>query len=365
MVAVVGIVVIVAVIGYVLFIYDNGHSGFQRTEVQPRPSETRDEGTVDTVYFQAVDGTQIEGWLFRPHGLHAPLVVMAPGLTGTKEGHLEPFAWRFVRQGIAVLAIDFRTFGGSDGEPRHWVDPFRQVQDYAAAVRFASESLAQQGLIDAARIALWGSSFSGGTAIVAAAEMPAVAAVVAQCPFLDTPPELEPRLRDMFRYVPWVMLDLARVALNTRLGLRLAPVYIPAFGRPGEFAFAASRDNPSRLDGTERGALFWQTLPKRLRGGWENKMLARFLAQFDRFKPIASIASVRCPIYLIAAEADDMVPLRFVEQAHSMLKQKHDLTVHRCGHFDLYVEPVLSQNADLQAAFLAQHLGTVGGDLAP
>ena len=349
---------VVAGAAYVLFFYDNGFSGFHRTEVTPREAEESQDGSLRTVYFEAVDGTRIEGWLFQPKTAPAPLVIMAPGLTGTKEGHLEPFARRFVREGFAVLAIDFRCFGGSDGEPRHWVDPFRQVQDYGAAIRFAVDVLASDGSVDASRIALWGSSFSGGSAIVAAAESPRIAALVAQCPFLDTPKELEPSFSEMVRYVPWTMLDLARSWLQERSGVRLAPVYIPAFGRPGEFAFAKSRENPSRLDPSRPGARFWQTLPRSLRGGWENKLLARFLADFDEFKPKTSIASVKCPIYLVAAERDDMIPSRFVREAADLVSHDQcDVTLHDCGHFDLYVDPVLGKNADLQAEFLARHIG--------
>jgi alpha/beta superfamily hydrolase len=65
-----------------------------------------------------------------------------------------------VRAGFAVLLLDFRSFGGSEGEPRHWVDPFRQVDDYRAALAFAQRELAHA--VDARRIAHWGSSFSGG-----------------------------------------------------------------------------------------------------------------------------------------------------------------------------------------------------------
>jgi hypothetical protein len=336
---------------YFLFVYDNGFSGFVRTVVIPREPEQRPEGTLRTVYFPAVDGTRLEGWLVAPATVPVPLVIMAPGLTGTKDGHLEPFAWRFARAGLAVLMVDFRCFGGSDGEPRHWVDPFRQVDDYRAAIRFAAGPLASDGIIDPSRIALWGSSFSGGSAIVAAAASREVAALVAQCPFVATPESQEPSRSAMLRYVAWTMLDLVR----SRLGL--APVYLPAFGQPGELAFATSRGNPSRFDPSRPGATFWRTLPPP-RGGWENKLVARFLADFDKFKPKDAIASVGCPVYLVAAESDDMVPLQFVKDAHDLIAHDHrELTVHPCGHFDLYVEPILHENADLQADFLARHLG--------
>ncbi len=336
---------------YLLLFYDNGQAGFRRRPAPPRPREVRPEGSLETVYFPASDSTQLEGWLLRPHAASAPLVIMAPGLTGTKDGHLEPLAWRFVGAGFAVLLFDFRCFGGSEGEPRHWVDPFRQVDDYRAALRYAQQTLAREGAIARDRIALWGSSFSGGSALVAAAARDDVAAVVAQCPFLATPPHLEPRGQTLARFTFWTLLDLTRAKLG------LAPVYLPAFGQPGELAFAPSRENPSRFDAARPGALFWRTLPKP-RGGWENKLLARFLADFDRFQPLAALPELRCPAYFIAARQDDLVPLELVERGRALLPPGSALDVHDCGHFDLYLDPVLAANAAQQIAFLERALGS-------
>jgi hypothetical protein len=106
--------------------------GYRRDPAPRRSLEHRWEGSVRTVDIPAIDGLNLEAWLFLPHASPAPLVVMAPGLTGGKDGHLEPFAWQFARRGIGVLLIDFRGFGGSQG-PRGWVDPSRQRQDYEDA----------------------------------------------------------------------------------------------------------------------------------------------------------------------------------------------------------------------------------------
>jgi hypothetical protein len=330
---------------YLLFVYDNGLGGFRRERPAPRDREARPEGVLETVNSPAVDGARLEGWLLRPHGAAAPLVIMAPGLTGTKDGHLEAFAWRFVRAGFAVLLFDFRSFGGSEGEPRHWVDPFRQVDDYRSALAFAQRELAHA--VDARRIALWGSSFSGGGALVTAAGRGDVAAVVAQCPFLATPPHLEPRGLTLARFVFWTLLDLARAKLGG------APVYIPAFGQPGELCFAPSRESPSRFDPAQPGAEFWRTLPPP-RGGWENKLLARFLADFDRFQPLSRLGEVSCPAHLTAARRDDLVPLAFVESALAKLPAGSSLDVHECGHFDLYVGAHFEVNVARQIEFLTR-----------
>jgi hypothetical protein len=49
-------------------------------------------------------------------------------------GDLEGYATGIVSEGFAVLTVDFRQPGPSDGEPRQEIDPHRQVEDYCAAM---------------------------------------------------------------------------------------------------------------------------------------------------------------------------------------------------------------------------------------
>ena len=353
--------------GYLLLAHDNGYGGFEHRPPPPRPTEARDEGSLETVWFPAVDGTRLEGWLLLPRVTPAPLVVMAAGLTGTKDAYLEPFAWHFVAAGLAVLLFDYRTFGGSEGTPRHWVDPRRHAEDYGAAIDFARHALAVQGRVDATRIALWGSSFSGGTALVVAATRPEeVRAVVAQAPYLATPEDQQPDTWSLARFIVWTFLDLTRARLGPALGVRLAPVYVPAFGRPGELALARSAENPSVHDARHpEQSEFWRRMPA-IRGGWENKLLARLFAGLDGTTPRDYVAAIRCPVHLVAADADDIVPRAMIADAFARLRPgDHQLTTCPCRHFDLYLDDVLEENARAQAQFLARHLGAGVAEAAP
>lgn len=327
-------------------------SGFRWEKSVGRPLERGSSGSVRTVHFPAVDGTSLEGWLFLPDRSARPaVVVMAPGLGGTKDGFLESFAWAFVERGVAVLAFDFRCFGGSDGAPRHWVSPPRHRQDYEAAISFIQTGLAQ--LVDASRLALWGSSFSAGAALVAASRRHDIRAVVAQCPYLKTPEHLEPRGFARARFVLHALLDMLPL---------LPPLYVPLFGRPGEWVFAPSSENPSvaHFDGP-LGADFWRQLPKPPLGGWENRMLARGLTTLDEVIPMDELANVACPALLIAASQDDMVPSAFVEEAQRRLPHS-ELFCFDCGHFGLYVGPRHADNARQQADFLARILERAAED---
>ncbi|HCL4230334.1 TPA: alpha/beta fold hydrolase, partial [Pseudomonas aeruginosa] len=121
-------------------------------------------------------------WLYlpeqpKPH----PVIVMAHGLGGVREMRLDAFAERFCEAGYACLVFDYRNFGASQGEPRQLLDIKRQQEDWRSAVAYART----HEDLDAAKVVLWGTSFSGGHVIYTAAADAKIAAVMAQCPFTD------------------------------------------------------------------------------------------------------------------------------------------------------------------------------------
>ncbi len=110
-----------------------------------------------------------------------PFVVLAHGFGGVRGARLDAFAERFAAAGLAALVFDYRHFGDSGGEPRQLLDIKLQLDDWRNAVEFA-RSLPD---VDAERVAIWGTSFSGGHVATIAAEDHRIAAVVSQGPFLD------------------------------------------------------------------------------------------------------------------------------------------------------------------------------------
>lgn len=134
------------------------------------------------ISFRADAGTAIGGWLFLPErvGPH-PAITMSAGFGGTIHHGLEPFAVAFAEAGFAVLLHDHRGFGSSDGLPRHDVDPWRQIADWRRAISY----LEGRPEVDAKRIGLWGTSYSGGHAIMLGASDRRLKAVVAQVPTIS------------------------------------------------------------------------------------------------------------------------------------------------------------------------------------
>ena len=89
---------------------------------------------------------------------------------------------RGVREaGLAALVYDNRNLGASDGEPRQEIDPWAQVRDYRHAITYART----REEVDADRIGVWGSSYSGAHVIVVGAIDRRVKCVVSQVPLIS------------------------------------------------------------------------------------------------------------------------------------------------------------------------------------
>jgi uncharacterized protein len=111
----------------------------------------------------------------------APAVVMANGITLTRRDTLPELAHRFAAAGAVVLAVDYRSWGDSDGAPRDWASVRRMRDDLRAAVAFA------RGLpgVDPDRVVVWGFSISGGLGLQLAVEDPRLGGVIAVAPAVD------------------------------------------------------------------------------------------------------------------------------------------------------------------------------------
>ena len=127
------------------------------------------------------EGVTLRGWLYADSDAPGPAVVMAPGFASVKKGVCERYAEVFAAAGLRVLLFDNRNFGDSDGAPRQEADPIQQVRDYRHAITYAG-SCPQ---IDKDRIGVWGSSYSGGHAIVVAAIDRRVKCVVSSVPTIS------------------------------------------------------------------------------------------------------------------------------------------------------------------------------------
>ncbi|MFL5867972.1 MAG: alpha/beta hydrolase [Thermoleophilaceae bacterium] len=281
-------------------------------------------------------GVRCAAWLYLPDGEPPhPAVVMGHGFSAVRDQRLDAYAERFAAAGLACLVFDYRHFGDSEGEPRQLPDIGRQLDDWRAAIRFTRS----QEELDAERVALWGSSFSGGHVVAVAAEDPRLRAVVSQVPFtkgLTAVLALGPR--NSLRLTAAALRDQWR-ALRGR-----PPFYVPAVGPPGSLAaMTAPEAEPGLAAVTSSDST------------WVNRVAARVMLHVGGYRPYAKLSRVACPVLVVAADRDQTTPtqpaIRAAERAPNA-----ELVRYPVGHFEIYVgEPFERAVAD-ETAFLRRHL---------
>jgi uncharacterized protein len=282
------------------------------------------------------EGVRCGGDLYLPAGVHRPpVVVMAHGFGAERTFGLPAFAERFAERGLAVFLFDYRGFGDSDGEPRNYVDPRRHLEDWQAALAH----LRTLHEVDGSRLALWGTSFSSGHVLVTAARDPRIMAVVAQVPYVD-PLGLwcwrDPAY--VVRGLVHGLWDLVRAAAGR------SPHMVKIAGTPGEFAV---------LNTPETWPGFQTILPEG--SDWENRCPARILVKTLLYRPASSVAGIRCPALIVAAEHDSIISLRSVERAANRIPHASTMVL-PLGHFDIYTGKAFEGAVEMQAGFLEEHL---------
>lgn len=283
------------------------------------------------------DGETCAAWLFRPGAgdPDRPCVVMAHGYSGVREQRLGAYAERFAAAGMNVLVFDYRHFGASTGEPRQLVSVPRQLADWRAAVSFA------RGLdgVDPGRVALWGSSFSGGHVVQVAAGDDRVAAVVSQLPLTDG-------LSAIRAGGAAAALRLARAGIRDALGALAgrAPFYIPAVGPPGSTAVMTSPDAEGGFRGIDPPG-----------SSWRNRVAARTALTVGAYRPYSKFSVLRCPVLVMVAEHDAVTPAAPAVQAAER-SPNAELISYPLGHFDIYDGEEFERAVAAQTEFLARNL---------
>ena len=281
-------------------------------------------------------GVTCAAWLYLPKGVEKPpMVVMAHGFGATRRLMLDKYAERFVARGLAALVFDYRHFGDSGGEPRQLLSVGRQLADWRAAVTYA------RGLetVDGSRMGLWGSSFSGGHVIVTAAKDQNVKAVVSQVPFVDAIATLNLLGFGFSLKATWRgFRDFCRMLTGRR------PYYVPVVAEPDTFA---AINTPGSYEG------FQSLVPPEY--DWDNRVAARILVAITGYRPIAHASRVNCPLLLVPARDDNLIPFKAVENFLGKCSTARLMPVDG-GHFAVYQPEMFDEVAGAEADFLVEHL---------
>lgn len=285
----------------------------------------------------AEDGTVLRAYLHSPADEPRPGIVMCPGFGGVKP-HIDTYAALFAEAGFAVLNYDNRGFGTSEGEPRQELNVFKQLTDMRDAITFAES----QPEFDATRgFGVWGSSFSGGLAIVTGANDPRVRCVVAQIP------NVSGHRNAVKLFTPEQILEIRRRAAIDRVA-RLRgepPLMAPMFS-----------DDPDEL------CAFPGPVPEEYRaaiesGIWDNQTTIRSLESFIEFEPAGWLPYLSPkPLLMIIGEHDRCTYTEVQREVYESAAEPKKLTSFDGGHFDAYTT-FFEQTAPPARDWFVEHLG--------
>jgi fermentation-respiration switch protein FrsA (DUF1100 family) len=257
-----------------------------------------------------------------------PALVIGHGTAQTKQSLVSQGEF-FSRAGYIVLAIDYRSFGKSEGEPRGQLFPLLQVEDFRNGVSYLQRAPG----VDRERIGIWGTSNSGGTVIYATAVDQRIKAVVAQVPVVSHYRWMR-WLRSQKEW--WELLDRveedrqrrydtgagARIPVSTLDTFCYRPLLTNMVTRMKE-ATARSGKPPLVPGATD---VLLESIEKAL--------------EFDATGVIDRVAPRALSI--ITTKDDDAHPIEQIVEAYEMAREPKSLTLLDMYVLDVYSEPGLS-----------------------
>ena len=163
----------------------------------------------EEVPLTATDGVRIAAWHVPPRD-GKPVILYFHGNGGALRFRVTRFR-RVIADGIGLVALEYRGYGGSGGSPNEQ----GLIADAQAAYHFAAAHYPPQQLV------LWGESLGSGVAIAVAAERP-VSRVILEAPFTSAV-ALGAR---HYWYLPVRLLMKDQFRSDLRIGKVKAPVMI-------------------------------------------------------------------------------------------------------------------------------------------
>ena len=270
------------------------------------------------------DGTTLRGWFYAPSGATPPYptIVMAHGFSALKEMGLNRYAEVFSAAGLACVVYDNRNLGTSDGEPRDEIDPVAQMRDYRHAVTYARS----RDDVAPARIGIWGTSYTGGLVLIAAATDRRVRCVVSQVPAIHG-----------YRSA---RLAYDETGLNERIDLieqereRLFSGAVPRTVSVVDYDPDQAPDSPNN-----RTFEFFHAFDGTETFDWSNRITIRSLDYRFEYDALAYAARVSpTPLLMIVASDDVITPTALAREAFGLAGEPKRLAVIDGDHYCPYLE---------------------------
>ena len=295
------------------------------------------------VFFKS-GGLQCAADLYRPKGLargkRRPGLVIGHGFSLVKST-LTAQAQAFVDAGFVVLAIDYRSFGNSGGNPRGQLFPLNEAEDFRSAISY------MQGRrdVDPQRIGIWGASFAGAMVSYVAAIDRRVKAACAVVPVTDgyTWQRLL-RSEDHFQEL--------LAAIEQDRATRFAggkSARIPVIGPPGTLC---------GLPCDEQIARFFDVVPEAF-PTWRDTITLESIEKILEFSPLSFVHRITPRPYLIISTGgrDIVHPAWSVAELYERAREPKRLEFLPFDQTGLYSEPGLTLSNDIARDFFLEHLG--------
>jgi uncharacterized protein len=281
------------------------------------------------------DGFRLEADYLLPEGTVSgaklPAIMLLPGF-GANRFVIQPdYAAHFVAAGYAVLSIDYRGFGGSEGDPTRLIGR-EQAEDIRAALSW----LALQPEVDPDRLGLWGTSGGGAHAVYVTGIDERVRCAVGQVGYGDgerlirdhkTPDDYAHLLADL-------AADSARRALTGKSEtMRVIDLITTPTTRA--FVLEAAKTDPSIIS--------YITMQSA-----EAALHYRPIDVAHRIGPRAML--------LIAAEQDDLCLPDGYRAVYGRLTGPKKWVSYPLGHYDIYAPDWVETSANEAIAWYREHL---------
>ncbi|NTE84569.1 alpha/beta fold hydrolase [Agrobacterium tumefaciens] len=296
------------------------------------------------------DGIQLSGYFYVPSGgtSRLPAVMLSHGFGATVGHYIDRFAEVFASAGIAVVLYDHRNFGGSGGERRGEADPWQQIRDSRDVLTW----LQHQDEVDPERIGVWGTSYSGGHALVLGAIDRRLRCIVAQVPTISGYQQSLRRIR------PDAVSAMRRVYDADRAGRYRGD---PPARRQ---IVAVEKDDPAIYHGEDARHFYLSAAVAFPEGYWDNHVTLRSTEMSSEYEPGVYVHRITpAPLLMIVAENDEVTPSDLALDAYRQALEPKDLVLIKGGHFSPYDEQFeIASEAALR--WLRKHLG-VGSAPAP
>jgi fermentation-respiration switch protein FrsA (DUF1100 family) len=269
-------------------------------------------------------GLRCRGLKYLPEGGRTgdkrPCIVLAHGFSAVKEMYFTDYAQAFSQAGFVAVVFDYRYQGESEGEPRGQIFPWEQIEDYRNAITFA-QTLPE---VDAGRIGVFGSSYSGGHVICVGALDRRVKAVACQVPLIDGYANFQAIVPREAGAGMIKLLEADRVERYKSGKVNYLPV--------------VAADNNAVLNTSDSYQWFTATHKERA-PRWENQVTFESIEKFIEYSPAVYVPRVSpTPLLMMVAENDVLTPTDLAIAGFATAREPKKLVILPGGHFDAYVK---------------------------